>query len=185
VIVLEEWSEVSESGKTVRTQRVRFPSVKAEIDYLRTVVDKWRGTTWARELATRIVFDEAGCERKQRMCHAIAIGEWAQREITYVNELPETFQSPRRTVEFGRGDCDDATVVVATLLEAIGIPTKLVGMKVNGRWRHIFPVALVRLPAGKIVKVPLDTTLDVPISEKQSPIRRAKARGQRVEVYAV
>lgn len=185
MIVLGEWSEVSESGATVHTRRVWFPSIEAEIRHLRGVVDHWRGTTWARELAARIVFEEAGCERKKRLCHAMAIGEWVQREITYVNELPETFQTPRRTVEFGRGDCDDAAVLVATLLEAIGIPAKLVGMKVNGKWRHIWPLAMVRLRDGRTVGVPLDTTLDVPIEEKQSPIQRAKARGQQVETYIV
>ena len=40
------------------------------------------------------MFHEAGCQPKDKLAHALAIGEWVQKNITYVNELPETFQSP-------------------------------------------------------------------------------------------
>lgn len=51
-------------------------------------------------------------------------------------------QYPDRTLEIGSGDCDDKTVLLATLLESIGIPTALqaVGFSPN-RFTHVFVLA--------------------------------------------
>jgi hypothetical protein len=148
---------------------------------LRKVVIDWRGRVWTRETAIGIVRDE--CPSKQRMCQTMAIAEWVQARIYYVNELPETFQTPFRTVELGAGDCDDHAVLLAALLESIGIPVDLVAMKIDGIWRHIFAMAHVRLPSGRTVAIPLDTTLSSPVRSLKNPVLMAMQRGAKIDTF--
>jgi hypothetical protein len=182
--ILGSWSETGpETGRRVHTTRVRFRSIQDELKFLRQVIDDWRGRAWTRETAKRVVFDNGGCEPKKRLCHALAVAEWVQETITYVNERPETFQTPQRTVDLGMGDCDDQTVLVGALLEAVGIPVQVVGMRIDGQWRHVFPRAVVRLPGGRNVVVSLDTTLSLPVRQLVDPVARSKKRGRSVETY--
>lgn len=55
------------------------------------------------------------------------IFNWVRLNIRYqydINEV-ETIQSPIKTLELGFGDCDDHSILIGTLLEAAGFPTKL------------------------------------------------------------
>jgi hypothetical protein len=184
--VVETFAEIGPvTGLKVITQRAHFGSIAEEVRFLRRMVDAWRGRAWTRETATQIVFREAACAPKVRLCHALAVGDWVKQNITYVNEYPETFQTPRRTVELGAGDCDDATILIASLLEAIGIRTEIVGMKVDGKWRHVFPRAIVRLRDGRHILVPIDVTIDAPLREFPDPVARTRARGMKVDTYVV
>src|SRR6185369_12363360 len=106
-----------------------------------------------RNLALKIIAD-AGCIARDKKCQAIALGSWVQDNVYYVHEMPERFQLPDETLRLKAGDCDDATTLVASLLEAVGIPAALVCMRVNGAWAHIFPSA--RLEDNSLM--PLDTT---------------------------
>lgn len=175
------WDELSESGRVVRTTPLDFASIPDQVRFLRRMVIDWRGRVWTRETAIGIVRDE--CPAKQRMCQALALAEWVQGRIYYVNERPETFQTPYRTVELGAGDCDDQTVLLAALLESIGIETDLVTMRVDGSWRHIFPRAHVRLPSGRTVKIPLDTTLSAPVRSLTNPILITMRMGKKVDTF--
>lgn len=69
----------------------------------------------------------------------------------------DTYQSPRRTLELGGGDCDDYSILLAALYLAIGYPVKLkvIRTKTASDWNHIYIV--VGLPQRKPVKwIPID-----------------------------
>ena len=152
--------------------------------YLRKMVDRYRNLMPIREKAVEIV-REAGIPPKAKLAQAVAIGEWMRRNVYYVNEPEETFQTPLRTLRSGFGDCDDFTTLGASLCEGIGIPCQLVGIGVNApgeRLTHIFPRAIVR-HGRRVLKVPLDATINYPMGT--DPIRVAAARGDRVRVFAV
>lgn len=180
------WQEVSGSGQVVTTRRAEFGSVPEQLAFLRKMIDTYRGTTWARELALELTKD---CEHRNKACYALAIAKAVQARIRYVNEYPEVFQSPRRTWELRAGDCDDFTSLTGSLIESLGIPTEVVGMKMPGpggrgkpAWRHVFIRALIDGPGGRRLPMPLDGTLrNTPVETLTNPITRAIARGLTVE----
>lgn len=71
---------------------------------------------------------------------------WMQRAVTHIQEPTETFTHTMRTIEIGRGDCDDQARAVAAILRSIGIPARLVtlgrpprhvyaqGQRTDGQW---------------------------------------------------
>lgn len=55
---------------------------------------------------------------------------WVKQHIRYVNDVRgvETLATPKATLEVAAGDCDDMSVLVASLLESIGHPTRFVAL---------------------------------------------------------
>lgn len=169
----------------VKVRRLRVASQPDQVAFLRAMVDRYRANQLVREKAIDIVFREARCAPKAKACHALAIGEWVQRNVTYVNEGIETFQTPVRTLTWRYGDCDDFTTLICSLLEAIGIRSELVALKWRGQFRHIFPRAVLPAAGGKLVRMPLDATLRQPVVELTNPIRLAVERGDHPETLVL
>lgn len=177
------WSELGAGGRMVPHRMAEFGSVEDQLTYLKRMIETYRATGWAREKALQII-REAEVSDFKKARQAVAIAEWVQKNIRYVNELPETFQTPPRTVEIGAGDCDDHTTLIGSLCENLGIPIEVVGMKVNGRWAHVFPRAIVKGADGKPLTMPLDTTMQgTPITRFVDPISRVRAQGKKVETF--
>lgn len=180
----ETWAELSEAGRKVITRRMDFDSIPEQIAFLRSMVNVYAGTSWAKETALRII-READCAARNHACYAMAIAEAVQGRIRYIREYPETFQTPPRTWEIRAGDCDDFTTLTGTLLETLGIRSEIVGMKISGKWRHVFPRALV-MARGQLRRMPLDGTLrSTPVRQMANPITRSLARGLKVETFVV
>lgn len=95
---------------------------ESQLRFMRRVVDTSRALPEIRATARDIVFRLNGCKEYDKRAHAIAIGRWVQRNVTYVNELPEIFQTPIVTLTQRYGDCEDKSMLTAALLESIGIP---------------------------------------------------------------
>ncbi len=169
----------------MRAKRLWFPGISFEIEFLRKLINDWRALQWCRELACDIVFEQYGCKPKDFLQHAVCIAEWCQDNVTYVNELPETFQTPMRTVDWGYGDCDDFVILEGCLMEAVGIPVHVVGMKLDGEWVHVFPKARVLLPDGEQLKIPLDCTLDQPVRTLPDPVADSLRKGYKVETLTL
>jgi len=168
--------QTSFSGDRAKVWRLRTSNQAEQIAFLRRMVTTYRGHHAIRELATDIVFRQARARPKDKLAHALAIGEWVQQHVTYVNEGEETFQTPIRTLANGYGDCDDHTTLIGSLLESIGIPSEVVGLEHDGKgFFHVFPRAKVRA-AGRLIALPLDSTLDFPIRRVTSPIALAQRR---------
>jgi len=57
-----------------------------------------------------------------------ALFEWVQRNLRYTKDTcrVEVLHSARRLLELGAGDCDDFSILLGSLLEAIGHPVRLV-----------------------------------------------------------
>lgn len=170
----------SATGATVTSRKVRFASQPEQIVWLRGMVDQYRETYLIRARARDIAFRQRGCPPKDQVSQALAIAGWVQDSITYVAEMPETFQTPTTTVSEGYGDCDDFTTLIASMCESIGIVTELVGLEwgtgAARYYRHIFPRAVIA-DGGRVYRVPLDATLSETLDGTQDPIRIAIARG--------
>ena len=76
---------------------------------------------------------------------ARAIYNWIKQNIYYIRE-PEgmdIYLSPSRTIELGRGDCDEASSLFASLAGIVGVPVKLKVVTQDRKiWSHVYPLAL-------------------------------------------
>ncbi|MGH7175767.1 MAG: transglutaminase-like domain-containing protein, partial [Tepidisphaeraceae bacterium] len=122
-----------------------------------------------RKLALSIT---AQCPERDGECEARAVYAFVKDNVRYTGDVApikfpngevegiDLYQSARRTLEFGGGDCDDQSVLIATLLALNGITPRLRVMK-EGKsddWSHIFPLAgLPKMSPSEWVA--LDTTL--------------------------
>lgn len=124
------------------------------------IVKEFKKDVGVRELASRLVrdvpqYDAAG---EIRALHA-----FVRDHIRYTSDINgvETLQTPRATLEIGVGDCDDKSILLASLLEAIGKVTRFVavGFGAAGGYSHV----LVEVRHGKRRNwVPLETIKPVP-----------------------
>ena len=68
---------------------------------------------------------------------------FAQKHIKFFREFPERWQSPLQTLALGIGDCDDKTILVASLLRTFRIPVQLVFLRfrMDGKkpYSHVYP----------------------------------------------
>jgi len=181
-------------GASLSQARLKFKNFDEEATYLRRIVTQYTGDAALREITLGVVFPQ--CRPKDEPAQALAIGKWAQDRTYYVHEGSELFQTPLTTIRLKAGDCDDYAILIASMLGCVGIRNKLCILKINGRWAHIFPVALVN-DAGKLHRLTLDGTLlqrsntgthepiDDPISDLINPIALVKARGDQCEAFFV
>jgi len=130
-------------------------NIQEEINLLKSIVEDAKKNPYFRQLATQII-NSFPCQHKNYDCYVYAIAKWVKENIKYIKDITgyETLQTPENTLKIGGGDCDDHAILVATLLNAIGVKTafKIVGE--NGRYKHIYVIATT--PKGK--KWVVDTT---------------------------
>jgi hypothetical protein len=169
-------------GKGFSQVAVKFRDFSEEAAFLRKMVNHFSGDLSLKELALQIVRD-AGVRQKHEYDQALAIGEWWQDNIYYVHEARETFQNPHITLKMMAGDCDKYAVGICSMLGTLGIREKLCILKINGRWAHIFAVAVV-VQDREAHRLTLDGTLDkdqYPIRSLPNPIAIVRGRGDRCE----
>jgi transglutaminase-like putative cysteine protease len=108
-----------------------------------------------RELALSLVKD-----RPQRRSYpeVVALHQFVRDGIRYVKDpVPfELLQTPQKTLEYGQGDCDDKSILLAALLQSIGHPARFVsvGFK-GGPLSHVLVDTRIRDKW-----IPLETILD-------------------------
>lgn len=87
-----------------------------------------------------------------------ALFEFVRDRIRYIADVldVETLADARRTLETAAGDCDDKAILLAALLESVGIATQFVatGYEMPGFFEHVYLRALV--PSGQWL--PLDAS---------------------------
>lgn len=75
------------------------------------------------------------------------LDSYARGVLSYANEDIETLKTPERILDeisaFGTftGDCDDASIFVATILYGLGVPARFVAIRVNptdADFTHVF-----------------------------------------------
>lgn len=78
---------------------------------------------------------------KQWLMEAGAILKWVQRHIRYTMDIQgvETLQTPVQTLRLGQGDCDDHSMLIASLLMAINRPARFVAVgRMPNSFEHVF-----------------------------------------------
>lgn len=167
--VLQE--EKSDSGMVIKHRRSSHMSIEERVGNIQDLV--WKSVTDPdmRKLALQIT---RHCPERDGNCEAKAIYKAIKRRVRYTGDVAplkiggrngplepiDYYQSAKRTWEFGGGDCDDHSILAATLLTLNGIPARVrvtAEDKVSD-WGHIY--ALAGLPkTGPRKWAALDTTL--------------------------
>jgi transglutaminase-like putative cysteine protease len=80
-----------------------------------------------KEIATKIAVDSCNPNTEAvDVCRAKALFYFVRDNFAYISETDEYFQIPIEMFYSKGGDCDDFSIMLASLEEAIGIPTRLV-----------------------------------------------------------
>jgi hypothetical protein len=82
---------------------------------------------YVRQKAIDILLSR-GVEPKQYLGEIDALFQWVQRNVRYTKDpyRVEVLHTPRRMLELRAGDCDDMTILLGAMLEAVGHPVRLV-----------------------------------------------------------
>lgn len=75
-----------------------------------------------------------------------ALFEFVRDSVRYTRDVRcvETLAEPTQTLRQMQGDCDDKAVLLASLLESIGHPTRFVAVgSTPGRFSHVIPQTLL------------------------------------------
>lgn len=96
------------------------------------------------------------CDNKDLACRIHALHAYVRDSIRYQLDPVdvELLQTPDKTIERGAGDCDDQAILLAALLESLGIPSRFVAIGfAPGVFEHVYTEA--KIGSGWI---PLETT---------------------------
>jgi transglutaminase-like putative cysteine protease len=98
---------------------------------MRALVIKAKSSLPIRELALNLTRD---LQQKDYASEVEKIHNFVRDKVRYVQDISnvETIQTPIKTLQYGAGDCDDKSMLVAALLESINHPTRFVAMGFNG-----------------------------------------------------
>ncbi|TKJ17082.1 hypothetical protein CEE44_00925 [Candidatus Woesearchaeota archaeon B3_Woes] len=86
-----------------------------------------------KEIADKIVVK--ACQNGGRVCHSKALFYFVRDNFNYVSDPTEYeyIKTAKESLVSGGGDCDDASVLLANLLDAVGIETRFVFIP-----RHVY-----------------------------------------------
>jgi hypothetical protein len=163
-------------GKPVHSVIISLPDMKAVAAFLRKGIYQYRHDPRVRRAAMDAI-RENGAPEKNKLAQAVAIATWVKHHCYYIHEPDEVFQTPTALLRERAGDCDDFTWLQCSMMESVGIPSKMNLVRIGGLWKHIYP-SMVVAREGRVVNVPLDATLEVSPAEFPRPDQIAREQGQ-------
>lgn len=125
---------------------------------MKALVKQYRTDITIRTLAAHLV---SNYPQKDYVSEVKALHRYVKNQIRYVKDVRdvETLQTPLVTLKMRSGDCDDKCVLLASLLESIGHPTRFVAVGfAPDQYEHV----LVETRIGR-KWIPLETTEPVNI----------------------
>jgi transglutaminase-like putative cysteine protease len=121
-----------------------YSGVEQTLRIMRRLVNQCKTNTQIRQAATNVIFLTP---EKDEYSEAEALFNFVRDRIRYVKDVNdiETLSTPMMTLEGGLGDCDDQTVLLASMLESVGYPTRFVieGYTTPCEYEHVYMQALV------------------------------------------
>lgn len=123
--------------------------VAQTVALMRRAIDSGLKNARLRALVIKILRD-SGAPQHDPLAEAAALYSWVPANLRFVNDPIDTEGDPKETVsaavdvlDLGGGDCDDFTVVMATLLQIAGMQTRIVTVASDPRdpsqFTHVYP----------------------------------------------
>lgn len=150
------------SGNSITATLQAIPDGKAgtvaTLKIMREITKAGKKSLPVRSLAVSLT---NGANQKDWFNEAKILHRFVRDKIRYVKDIRgvETVQTPDVTLSIGAGDCDDKSVLLASLLESIGHPTRFVaiGFKPDD-FVHVYPETRIGTSW-----IPLETTEPVEV----------------------
>lgn len=127
----------------------------ATLRYMRQLVEDGKKEPAIRQLALSLV---GGLASKDFFGEIRALYNYVRSAIRYVHDINgvETLHTALKVLEKRQGDCDDQSILLASLLESIGHPTRFVAIGfLPGQYIHVY----TETKYGPNW-IPLETTVD-------------------------
>lgn len=106
---------------------------------MRDIVRAYRTNLDVRQTAVNLLFLTPA---KNELAEVESLFDYSRDNIRYVRDIHdvETIATPDKTILMGYGDCDDKTVLLASLFESVGYPTRFVvaGYSMPGELEHVY-----------------------------------------------
>lgn len=140
---LRETETIAPRANELRGYLASIPSgaagVRATLHIMRSLVRANKRNLVLRDFAARACGHlPQKAYREQVEC----LFGFVRDRVRYIHDIHglETIQTPQRTLELRYGDCDDKALLLATLLESIGHPTRFVaiGTRAPDHFEHVF-----------------------------------------------
>ena len=95
-----------------------------------------------KQISDKIV--TLSCKETHKVCNAKAMFYFVQQRFNYLNDplAFEYFKTPQESFNAQAGDCDDASILLSSLLQSIGLQTRFVFVP-----RHVY--VQVKIPEAK------------------------------------
>jgi len=83
-------------------------------------------TSEIKQIADKIV--TLSCAKTHKVCNAKAVFYFVQKNFNYLNDplAFEYYKTPQESLQSNSGDCDDASILISSLLNSVGYQTRFV-----------------------------------------------------------
>ena len=146
------------------------------------IIEQYTGNTVLVEFAAKLIkLNNVPARDEKSLVRYIQL--FVQNHIKFFREYPERWQSPLQTLALGIGDCDDKTILTASLLRTFRIPVQLVFLRFKkaGKepYSHVYPRAEIN---GKWLAV---ETVRSEFKLGDDPEKMARNKGFSVSVETI
>lgn len=142
--------------------------VRATLKIMSALVKSGKKNPYVRAKALALT---QGLKQKDKLGEIHALWNFVKNNIRYVRDINgvETIHTPEQILRQESGDCDDKSLLLASLLESIGHPSAFwaIGTKSPNRFSHV--MAMTRI--GSKRWLPLETTENVPFLWRPPVVR--------------
>jgi transglutaminase-like putative cysteine protease len=140
-----------------------YAGTKKTVDYIVQLIRSGAKDFCVRQRAIDILI-RTHVRPKDYLGEIQTLFEWVKNNVRYTRDIHhvELLHSARRMLELRAGDCDDMTILLASMIKSIGHPVRLVLVGFNPRNKKLFShIYLEALCKG--LWIPLDATMNRPI----------------------
>lgn len=112
---------------------------RATLAYMSQFVQAGKRSPFVRQIALQLT---GHLQQKDFLSEVKALHAYVRDQIRYVRDVSdvETLQTADRTIQNRAGDCDDKSILLASLLETLSHPTRFVavGFSRPGQCEHVY-----------------------------------------------
>jgi hypothetical protein len=106
------------------------------------IIDNYTGNPVLVEFTAKLIkLNNIPARDEESLARYIQL--FVKKHIKFFREYPERWQSPLQTLALGLGDCDDKTILVASILRSFRLPIKLIFLRFESKdgkkYSHVFP----------------------------------------------
>ena len=165
----------------LRTHKIR--NLDDRITHLRALVEQGKRSpevyAFARQAVSARCGDRWCVPEKDNLAEAKALFDAVRKRVRYTSDIAgiDSYQHPRRTLQFATGDCDDYSTLACSAAASLGMPCrfKVIRTKDSDTWNHIY--AQIGFPRRAPTRwVSFDASVPMPFGWEAPPSLVAASR---------